>query len=66
MKKILILTIAAFALASCGNKDKADNAGTQALKKPVKTIQVKREVVPVEENYTATINAYDKVYLAPN
>ncbi|MFV0553073.1 MAG: efflux RND transporter periplasmic adaptor subunit [Mangrovibacterium sp.] len=65
MRKILFLGVAALMLASCGSKDAATTA-TETVKKPVKTIAVSREVIQVEENYTATINAYDKVYLAPN
>ncbi|MFV0591203.1 MAG: efflux RND transporter periplasmic adaptor subunit [Draconibacterium sp.] len=65
MKKILLLGISALLLASCSSKVQTVDK-TAEVRKPVKTTPVKLETIGVEENYTATINAYDKVYLAPN
>jgi len=60
------LTIAtAFVLLSCGTK-KADQSQTDVVKKTVKVTTLEPEVIEINEEYTATINAYDKVYLAPN
>ncbi|MFV0365557.1 MAG: efflux RND transporter periplasmic adaptor subunit [Mangrovibacterium sp.] len=65
MKKFLLVSIASLVLASCGSKEQVTEVKA-VVKKPIKTTQVVREVIQIEENYTATINAYDKVYLAPN
>ncbi len=66
MKKILLLGITALLIASCGSKEQTAQNDAATMRKPIKTTTVVREVIQVEENYTATINAYDKVYLAPN
>ncbi|MFV0290503.1 MAG: efflux RND transporter periplasmic adaptor subunit [Mangrovibacterium sp.] len=65
MRKILILAVSTLLLASCGSKETTTTT-TESTKKPVKTTSVTRATIQVQENYTATINAYDKVYLAPN
>lgn len=66
MKKILILGITSLVLASCGSKEQTTEVVSEVVKKPIKTTQVVHQTIQVEENYTSTINAYDKVYLAPN
>ncbi|WP_430810164.1 MULTISPECIES: efflux RND transporter periplasmic adaptor subunit [unclassified Carboxylicivirga] len=66
MRKILLLGVTSLLIASCGTKEQTADTGAAVMKKPIKTTPVVRKTIEVEENYTATINAYDKVYLAPN
>lgn len=67
MKRNLLMGTAMLILAACGCGEKnAEQQEQTKIAKPVKTCKIANETVPVEEEYTATINAYDKVYLAPN
>ncbi len=67
MRNRFLLGLSFLALMACSEKKQDAKVTTEELvKKPVKTTPVVLETIQIEENYTATINAYDKVYLAPN
>ncbi len=65
MRNTFLTITTALVLVSCGTK-KADQSQTDVVKKTVKVTTLEPEVIEINEEYTATINAYDKVYLAPN
>ncbi|MFV0484138.1 MAG: efflux RND transporter periplasmic adaptor subunit [Bacteroidales bacterium] len=73
MRKSFLAVIVMLSLFGCGSKETTEKSqdSTQTsqeaeLKKPVKVSVINRETIQIEEQYTATINAYDKVFLAPN
>ncbi|MFV0520986.1 MAG: efflux RND transporter periplasmic adaptor subunit [Mangrovibacterium sp.] len=65
MKRFLLLGMGILLLVACNNDAKTTQEQIETGK-PVKTTPIKQKVIGVNEEYTATINAYDKVYLAPN
>ncbi len=70
MKKSFLFVLAALAFLGCASQgeSKQDNlhAENESIRKPVKVSLISRDTISVEEKYTATISAYDKVFLAPN
>ncbi|MBS2096739.1 efflux RND transporter periplasmic adaptor subunit [Carboxylicivirga linearis] len=66
MRNTFLAIATALVLVSCGGKKEADKSQTDVGKKTVKVTTLQLEVIEINEEYTATINAYDKVYLAPN
>nr|WP_319400492.1 efflux RND transporter periplasmic adaptor subunit [uncultured Carboxylicivirga sp.] len=63
---ILAIAIASFLLASCGGSKEQNQDKEEILKKSVRVTTLQPETIQINQEYTATINAYDKVYLAPN
>ncbi|MFV0345110.1 MAG: efflux RND transporter periplasmic adaptor subunit [Bacteroidales bacterium] len=72
MRKSFLLAIVGLALFGCGNKEQASKQDDtsavkeETIKKPIKVMSITKDTIPIDEQYTATINAYDKVFLAPN
>ncbi len=69
MKKVILFGTMALMLAACGNNSKkAEETAQVAVDEKAKNVRVKtleKTVIDVQEETTATINAYEKVYLAP-
>lgn len=68
MKNLLLLAVFLITLAACQNTENSEQKTTQQTKSAVKTVKVKTftlDTIPVIAKHTATINAYDKVFLAP-
>ncbi len=68
MRKNFIVIATALILMSCGSNDKSATSSQSDIvqKKTVKVTELQPQVIEINESYTATINSYDKVYLAPN
>lgn len=73
MKKILSLSILILMLASCGSKSQSDDKAKQEsqveadkaeVKKNVRVMTLQKSTIDIQQEYMATINAYDIVYLA--
>lgn len=68
MKRNLVYVLLAFLTLACQSKKAEENkedATTVVKKTEVKVATLSIDTVDRVENYTATINAYDKIYLAP-
>ncbi len=66
MKKILGLSLLSLALVACGSQEEATDTQTETTNvATVKTMKLQPQTIEVLQEYTAAINAYDKVYLAP-
>ncbi len=69
MRKLQFLPLLALVLFSCQPKDgdkTTQDSTTEPKAKTVKVAPLTLQTVTVSESYTATINPFDKVYLAPN
>ncbi len=73
MKKIFSLSILILLLASCGSKPQSDEKEKQKtdvevtkadVAKNVRVMTLKKSTIDIQQEYMATINAYDVVYLA--
>ncbi len=64
MRKIIAVSMLALLAFSCGNKDKTTETETEKGKN-VKVLTLEKQRIKVQREYTAAINAFDKVYLAP-
>ncbi|MCY1721591.1 efflux RND transporter periplasmic adaptor subunit [Prolixibacteraceae bacterium Z1-6] len=68
MRKIILTMAAALLLISCGTEknNKVAPEQDQVQRKTVKTATLQTDTITINEQYTATINAFDKVFLGPN
>lgn len=66
MRKNILTLAGALLLVSCGGSKQSNETQEEVVKKTVKVTTLHPEVIEIKEEYTATINAFDKVYLAPN
>jgi RND family efflux transporter MFP subunit len=65
MKNTLVLLSIAILFASCAGKKEEKAALVEKPAKTVKVLTLKKQTITVEEEFTATLSAYDKVFLAP-
>ncbi len=69
MKKVLILSSLTLLLAACGGSPKkADDSVAEVDEvkaRNVRVMTIEEDTIEIQQEYTAAINAYDKVYLAP-
>ncbi len=64
MRKIMALGLLALLTFACDKKDKTTEIETEKAKN-VKVVTLQKKRIEVQREYTAAINAFDKVYLAP-
>ncbi len=64
--KFLAILAASLLIMSCSSSKEKEQTDEAPAKKTVKVTTLQPEVIEIDEQYTATINAFDKVYLAPN
>lgn len=70
MKNVISISVLAMLLWSCGgaSKDKTTNKNQVEVAektKKVKVMTIEKQTIGITQEYTATIAAFDKVYLAP-
>ncbi len=71
MKRLLSFGLLAVILFACGcdskpkSEKKADDATEKEHVQNVRVMTLEKQTIDVTQEYTAAINAYDKVYLAP-
>lgn len=73
MKKILLFSVTALLVFACGQKPEEKAKETTATQEEVVEVKVqqvkvrviKKDTIDVQQEYTAAINSFDRVYLAP-
>ncbi len=66
MKRTIIPALLLLMAACSAPKTEQQVSTAEETAKTVKVATIKIDTVPILASYTATINAYDKVYMAPN